>query len=473
MEFKDKNVTVMGLGLHGGGAGLAQFLVNNGARVRITDLKAKDELHSSLAKLKNLPIDYHFGGHSWSDFQNADIVFVNPAVKMNSPWIQKIKKAGIAISSEINLFFELCPAEIIGITGTNGKTTTVNMVYQILQKHFADNPSRKIFLGGNVGGTLLNQLEQINENSIIILELSSFQLDSIKLIKKSPHVAVVLNIAPDHLDQHASFEEYVAAKQSIVEYQAETDFAILNADQKIARSFRHKTPAKIILFSHERDLSSGAYIAEDKKLIVSWRGRDEKIINRSEIKLPGEHNLENILAAVAVAAIYNVTRQEIVEVLNHFKLPPHRLEFVKTIKKVKYYNDSKATTPESTIAALRSFSDPVTLIVGGSKKNVDFTKLAGFIVRRVKTLILIGDAKKDIYHAVLQKLRSKKIAQKQRTLKKNRCYLKQDLSKAVTLAMYKARAGEVVLLSPACASFDQFPNFEERGREFKRLVKKV
>ncbi len=476
-KFKNKKVTVIGLGLHGGGEGLVRYLAEKGAEVLVSDTKSAKELELTLKNLSDLKnVEYHLSGHIWEDFKSADIIFLNPAVKKSSLWVKKIEKAKIPISSEMNLFFQLCPGKIIGVTGTNGKSTTAHLIFEILKNKFEpvfslgsqlkeeDSDRRKVYFGGNIGGSLLKYIDQISKDDLILLELSSFQLADFPQIKISPHISIILNITPDHLDQHANFSEYATAKKNILRFQKETDFAILNYDQKIVRKTREKTPAQVLFFSQKRDLSKGAFL-EDDKVIVSFRGKKFSIIDISELKILGKHNIGNVLAAVLVGILYGIKSEKISQTLLRFSGLSHRIEFIEEISGVKFYNDSKATTPESTIAAVKCFKKPVILICGGKEKNTNPSRLAEIIVQRAKYVFLIGETAKKLESLIFKKSKTtEKSVLKKVTVSK---YLKRAFVDAIKIA----KKGDTILLSPAASSFDQFENFEQRGDKFKKLIK--
>lgn len=456
LNFQNKKVTVMGLGLHGGAEGLVKFLAENGARILVTDLKPEKELFPTIQKLKKYSnIDFHLGGHSWSDFENAEIVFKNPAVSANSPWVQEINKAGIKLSSEMNLFFELCQSQnIIGVTGTNGKSTTATLIYEILKTEIPN-----LFFGGNIGGSLLPEVNKIRHNDIVILELSSFQLEDLTRTKKSPHISVILNITPDHLDQHTNFQEYQKAKQNILNFQTNNDIAVLNAADNNILKISKKSKAEKFYFGLDQKLTNLKLFSliENNQIVLQNRSKIP-ICSVSGVLIPGKHNLENILGAVLVGKIFKIKPSNIKKAIIYFKGLPHRLEFVKDIKGVKYYNDSKATTPESTIAALNAFNQPIILIAGGKDKKVSLDNLAKNISAKVKTLILMGKTAPKIKLLVESEPSSPKIL------------MAKTLKKAVKIMEKSAQKGDIGLLSPACSSLDQFENFEQRGEIFKKLI---
>ena len=481
MDFRNKKITVMGLGLHGGGEGLTRFLAERGAQVTVTDLKSEAELKPTLDKLSDLTnIKYHLGGHSWSDFKSADLVFINQAVSKKSLWVKKIAKAQIPISSETNLFFQMCRGQTIGVTGTNGKSTVATLIFEILKTKYqsvsilesdnqpADDNHAKVYLGGNIGGSLLKHVDQISQNDLVVLELSSFQLQDLAQIKKSPHIAVILNVTPDHLDQHSDFSEYLEAKKNIVKFQKESDFSILNYDYKNVRRIAKSSLAQNLFFSRQTELTKGSFLDEEM-ICVMFRGKKYQIIPTSKIKIPGVHNIENILASVLVGILYQVPVTNISRALTNFKGLPHRIELVADLAGIKFYNDSKATTPESTISALNSFQKPVILICGGKEKNLDFSKLAKTMINKVRYLLLIGETAAKIEKEI-QKISQKIKQNKNQKLILPKTTLVNNLEKAVSMAKMKAKSGDVVLFSPATSSYDQFSGFEERGEKFKQFV---
>jgi UDP-N-acetylmuramoylalanine--D-glutamate ligase len=463
MNFKNKKITVMGLGLHGGSEGLIRYLVNQGAKVRVTDHKSSEELEPTIKKLSDLDIDYRFGKHEWRDFSDADMIFINQAVKPGSLWRRRIARSKIPTSTEMNLFFENCPASIIGITGTNGKSTTATLIYEILRGGL--EPKKKIFFGGNIGGSLLNKLSEMTENDLIVLELSSFQLVDLEKLKKSPHVAIILNITPDHLDYHKDFAEYLETKKNILKFQDESDFAILNHHQKRTRFLANEARARIFFFNAYKKLKNGVYLKDDF-IISRWRGKVQKIMPVADISLVGRHNLENVLAAVACAITYKISPEIISDTVANFQGLSHRMEFVKEINGIKYYNDSKSTTPESTIAALASFDKPIILLAGGSEKYAKFKRMSQEIVKRCQAVYLFGQTAKRIYGSIRKRLNRMKIGR----LKLENVLMVDDMKTAIDNAKKISQKGDIVLLSPACASFDQFANFEERGEMFKKIV---
>jgi len=442
MEFKGKKVAVVGLGITG--KALIKFLLKKKAFIVACDQNRKID-----PSLRKLPIKFSLGKNYLKNSKKTEIIFISPGVPLNLSPFKKLKSK---ITNEIALFLELCPAPVIGITGTNGKTTTTTLVSKILKEG-----RKKVFMGGNIGEPLINKIDKITKKSWVVLEISSFQLE---LVKRSPQIAVVLNITPDHLDRYKNFGQYKKAKEKIILYQKKNDYAILNFDDKNVLALKQKTPAQIYGFSTLQALKRGAYL-KDQNLVIRDKNKLYKICSVSEIKLPGQHNIANILAASLVGYLCRIPLSKIRKVIANFQGIPHRLELVRIKNKIKFYNDSKSTTPASTIAALKSFSEPIILIAGGYDKKSDFSLLAKEIKKKVKKLILIGQTAQKIALAVKKEKPS--LPQ----------YFTKSLKEAIQLAYRNAHPYEVVLFSPACASFDMFTNFEERGELFKKLVKEL
>ena len=432
----------MGLGKFGGGVGATRWLVEQGAHVTVTDLKTKDELKESLNKLKGLKINFILGKHDSRVLKNSDLVVVNPAVKPDSPYLKMASKWRIPLTTEINLFMEHCPAKIIGVTGTNGKESVARMIYQILETR--DKRQGKVWLGGNIGKSLLPELNSIKPNDLVILELSSFQLAWLPIIKKSPDIAVVVNITPDHLDWHKTMQAYLEAKKNILRFQKKNDFAVLNWRDKNVQKIAKGARANLIKI--QRPLTGLTSRRPD-----GGRDTDPKA---SVLTIPGDHNLMNATLAAEVARLFGISLSRISNKLVSFPGVPHALEYVGERKGVKFYNDSAATTPEATIAALNSFSRPVILIAGGYDKKLNLRPLVKPIKQRVSRVILIGQTGKVLHGLIPSSVHVG------------------TLDQAVAIAKSLAAPGDSVLFSPAAASYDQFENLEERGRLFKEMVLK-
>ncbi|MFW6108460.1 MAG: UDP-N-acetylmuramoyl-L-alanine--D-glutamate ligase [bacterium] len=451
-QWAGKRVTVMGLGRLGGGVGVARFLVQQGAVVTVTDLKGEGDLAESVARLDGLPVTFHLGDHRAEDFADADAVVVNPAVPDGSPFLATARAARVPLTTEINLFFEVCPATILGVTGSNGKTTTAS-----LAAHLLEAGPRRVWLGGNIGRCLLEDLEAIGEDDVVVLELSSFQLERLEGTGRSPAVSVVLNVQPDHLDRHPSMAAYARAKQPIVLHQREGDAALLNADCPVVSRWGDLGGGRALFFSVRRRLGQGAWLEGDE---ARWAdGASEGVLfRRGDLRLRGEHNVGNALAAAGAAVLCGVPLEAIAPRLRAFEGLAHRLEFVGEVDRVGYYNDSKATTTEAAVAALRAFDEPVVLIAGGSEKYLPVSALAREVARRrMRGVVLLGATAGQLEGAV-----GRRCAVPIRRVG--------SLAEAVAAARALARPGDAVVLSPGTASYDMFANFEERGQTFKRLV---
>jgi len=453
IDFRDKRVTVMGLGLFGGALGITKYLVSQGAIVTVTDTKDRDELKESVKTLESLPVRLKLGGHDEADFTQTDVVIVNPAVPLESPYVQAARAKGVPLETEMNLFFKICPSPIIGITGSSGKTTTTTLVGEMVKKAYPG-----ALVGGNIGGSLVGQASELDERIPVVLELSSFQLQNLGYIGLSPHIAVVTNISPNHLDRHGTMEEYIAAKKHIITHQKEGYVAILNYDDPVLKGWKSEVRGELVFFSLRSQIGEGAFVRDDIIYFGSALGSPYEVFDLRDFKLLGNHNIENALSAAAAAISYGVDEKIIAEVLRDFRGVEHRLELVREIEGVRYYNDSMATSPDRTIATLDCFSGGIVLIAGGSDKKLPFDRLSEVIAAKVKHLILIGQTMPKI---------AKLVSEKHSATILHRC---SALSEAVNKAREVSRPGDVVLLSPASASYDMFRNFEERGRLFKKWV---
>jgi len=457
--LEGRRVTVQGLGLFGGGLGVTRFLVKQGARVTVTDAKSETELRESVDQLRSLPVTLRLGGHEEKDFRDADLVIVNPAVPETNPYLKMAR----ALETEMNLFFKLCRAEtILGVTGSNGKTTTTTLIGEILKKH-----PRRSWVGGNIGISLLEKLPEIAPDDLVVLELSSFQLENLGVLRRSPNISAVLNISPNHLDRHGTMANYIEAKRQIVAHQKEGDTKILNLDDPVVRGFETSAPSRNFPFSINEKIhfSPGVQMTGGGEDLQVWHrdpnlsGGDISIIDRRG--LPGLFNVQNMAAAAAATFAIDdggwtgwVDACE--DVFNTFPGVEHRLEYLGEKGGVLYYNDSKATDAEATIAALDTLPGPFVLILGGFDKKTPWEALAAAVAARpVRVAVLMGQTAPAIEAALRASARCPEIVRAA------------DLAEAVRVP---ARAGETVLLSPACASWDMFRNFTERGARFKALV---
>jgi UDP-N-acetylmuramoylalanine--D-glutamate ligase len=456
MTFAEKRITIMGLGFFGGTLGLAKYLVSQGARVTITDLKRATALQESIAALAGLPVRLVLGRHEDPDFTDVDLVFASPAVPEDSPYLAKARASGVPVETEMNLFMRLCRGTILGVTGSTGKTTTTSVIGAILR---AANPRTRV--GGNIGRSLLPEVAAIEAGDPVVLELSSFQLEDLAEVGRSPHIALFLNLSPNHLDRHGSMERYRAAKQQIFAYQGAADIAILNADDPQVQPLAAELPSQVRFFSLDRPVREGTYLAGEQ-LLIARHGTVCEACRVVDIPLLGRHNVANVLAAVAAVDAWGVPPAVIRQAIRTFAGVEHRLERVREVGGVTFYNDSIATSPAATLAALAAIPQPILLIAGGYDKGLPFQTLAEAIVRRVKEVFLIGHTARQIAHAIA--------AARPHGETTPRLTWCGDLRQAVQQAYDAAAAGDVVLLSPACASYDQFRHFAERGRLFKQCV---
>lgn len=455
LNLKNKKVLVMGLGLHGGGVGVAKFLAKNGACVTVTDLKSEQELAPSLVKLKNLPIRFVLGEHRAQDFQNADLIIKNPSVPDHSPYLNIARQHKIPVETDLGLFWKLCPSQnIIGITGTKGKSTTTTLVHQMIK---TENPNAQI--AGNIRVSPFEILNKIKKDTTIVLELSSWQLEGLAQHKASPRIACVTNVLPDHLNRYSSMEAYAEAKKNIFKFQKNTDYVILNYDNAILRKPNFCLNLKrIYWFSRQKKIEKGVFLRKEH-IIFKEEKLEHYIAALSDIAIPGTHNLENVLAAVTIACVYGVKRNNIKKILREWNGLASRLELVREIGGVKYYNDTTATMPDAAIAALKTFDKPIILIAGGADKNLNFENLAQVIAKKVKYLILLsGTATAKLKEAVEKHTLDLPIA------------IVHSMSQAVELARKQAQKNDLVLLSPACASFGIFQNEFDRGEQFNKKV---
>lgn len=454
MDFQDRDVLILGLGREG--LSLARFLSGRGARVTVTDLATPEKLGNRLKELHGGAAHLVLGGHHPELVEEAEVVFVSPGVPEDNPVYAAARKAHLPIASMTTLFFDLCPGSIVGVTGSSGKTTTAGLIHRILQA-----AARDTVLAGNIGRPMLDMLASIRPNTIVVLELSSFQLS---ILRESPHVAVVTNLSPNHLDRHGSMESYIAAKRNIVQHQSPHDYAVLNAADSQVRSFAEATAAELRWFSFEPSFAAGAAVQDDQIGLVRPSGF-VSVLPIPEIPLLGRHNVENILAALAAADILGVAKEAMTDAVKSYRPAPHRLEVVAELAGVRYVDDSIATSPARASVALGALDGAVLLIAGGRDKALPWDDFARLVVRKAKALFLLGEAAVLIKQAVENQL-----ATRDGLLRKEAIYLCRSLSEAVRQASQIAAPGEVVLLSPGCASYDMFADFEERGETFAREV---
>jgi UDP-N-acetylmuramoylalanine--D-glutamate ligase len=453
-------VTLMGLGLFGGGEGAARFFVEREAYLTVTDLRPPGRLGPTLDRLRGLPILYRLGEHVESDFLRAGLVVANPAVRRDNRFLRLAQEAGVPVTSDMDLFRALCPAPIAAVTGSNGKSTTTALLAAMLR-----SAGRRVWMGGNIGISLLPSLQFIAPTDIVVLELSSFQLEDAAGLPWSPHVAVVTNITPNHLDRHESFEAYAEAKRAIIRFQCTQDFAVLNAHNPVLRTWAEAgVPGSLLFFDSTPgagELRHGVSLVGDR---LVWRNgtRHEVICLRERVPLLGLHNTENAMAAAAAARCLGATSDQIRESLSHFVGLEHRLEFVGEFDGLRFYNDSYSTTPAAGIAAVSSLRSPLTLIAGGYDKKLDITPFACAAARSVAVLITIGKTGP----LLAQKVREESARAGRSVVVKEAATLQEAVQAAFSLSMPHS----AVLFSPGCASYDMFENYNHRGKVFKELV---
>jgi UDP-N-acetylmuramoylalanine--D-glutamate ligase len=448
----------MGLGRFGGGVDVVKFACSVGAQVIVTDLAKREALAESIAQLKGLDVTYHLGSHEPADFEQADMVVVNPAVPLDNKFVQIARRAGRRVTSQIELFFEHCPATIIGITGANGKSTTTSLTAHLLRSRFGN----KVWLSGNIGNEpMLTIVEQIKPDDLVVLELSSFQIEQLAQSKQAPQVAVLTNLTPNHLDRYGTFERYCAAKELIFQYQKLNEkqpaVSIFNGEDKVGCEWFDK------------------YKKDAGRLCMKFSPDGVPAGIHKVFGLPGRANLSNLAAALAVVRHFGVTDEHVIACLPKFKVLPHRLQFVAEHRGVQWYNDSKATTPDSAIVALEAFDNPIIIIAGGYDKHIPFDEFGQKIAQRAKAAILIGQTAQAIAKTIRVQTQNRAwhgLPARENTAKMAVPQVKfaKSLAEAVELANALAGRGDVVILSPACASYDMFENYEQRGQQFIDLI---
>ncbi|MBR5473538.1 MAG: UDP-N-acetylmuramoyl-L-alanine--D-glutamate ligase [Clostridia bacterium] len=451
-QLKGKKIAMCGIGVSN--TPLILNFLKQGARVIACDRREReligdvaDQLEAAGAELKL--------GEGYLDNLEVDIIFRTPGMNFHLPELERARKRGIAVTSEMEVFFDLCPATIFAVTGSDGKTTTTTLIAKMLEAE-----GKRVFVGGNIGTPLLPEIENITADDFVVAELSSFQLIS---MRKSPDVAVVTNVAPNHLDVHKDMDEYVEAKKNILLHQNAFSRTVLNRDNEITEDFRKDVRGQSLGFSMTRRLNNGAWLADDGVLHMAYRGIDVPVIDRKDIRILGDHNVENYLTAITAVWGY-VGVDNINKVAREFGGVEHRIEFVRELDGVKYYNDSIASSPTRTIAGLKAFQQKVILIAGGYDKHIPFEPMMPYVTQKVKKLYLCGDTADKI----------EKCLREYEGYDGNPQIIRvQDIAEAVKLARETAQSGDIVTLSPACASFDKYPNFVARGNHFKQLVNEL
>jgi UDP-N-acetylmuramoylalanine--D-glutamate ligase len=445
MDLKDKKVLVVGLARTGVAA--VRFLAGRGARVKVSDAKPAGELGAALEALGGLPVEWELGGHTLPTFLKADLIVVSPGVPMDVEPLAKARAEGIPVMSEVELASRFLRRPLIAITGTNGKTTTTTLIGEMLRAS-----GKSAFVGGNIGNPLIEYVGTPQKEEWVVAEISSFQLEG--TLKFRPKISALLNITEDHLDRYPNFQEYIRAKGMIFQNQDREDWAVLNADDPLTFQFAHRVECQVILFSAQRPVPVGSFL---EKGGISFQGADGKKTRFSleRLKIRGAHNLENLMAAITACMICGCAPEALQGVIDEFPGLEHRLEWVRDMDGVTFFNDSKGTNVGAVVKSLVSFQRPILLIAGGRDKGGDYGPLKRLIAERVKGMALIGEAKEGMDGALGGLTETVKV---------------DTLEDAVHWAFSKAVPGDVVLLSPACSSFDMFENYQERGKRFKSIV---
>ncbi len=461
IDLKNKKITVMGLGLNQGGLGVTRFLAKSGAHVLVTDLKSEYELKPTLDQLREYNnIQYVLGQHRGEDFINTDIIIQNPAVPHNSKYLQMARAHGIPIETDLSLFLKICPSQnIVAVGGTKGKSTVTNLIY-----HIFSQAQKDIVLAGNMGISVFDVLTEINTNTIVLLEISSWQLEGLAQISFQPKIAVLTNILPDHLDRYDSFDQYACSEKLIFKHQNQSNYLITNLDNPITRNSSQETKANIFWFSTKIRVPQGSYLKNNKLIFTSGK-KSIAFCSHTDIPLPGIHNISNVLAASNVCFLYNLPLSSLQEGIKTFPGVANRLEKIKTIKNINFYNDTCATTPEATIAAIQSFSaEPLILILGGRDKKLNYNQLLKTIKKRknIIYLIILQHPQYNASEIIWNDIQKIKLDEK--------AELCNSMWEAVQKAYHKATPGTNILLSPAATSFGMFCNEFARGDSFRQAV---
>ncbi len=451
-KLKDKKIAMCGIGVSN--TPLILSFLEKGARVFACDRRTREQIGPLADTLEQAGAELRLGETYLNDLE-VDIIFRTPGMSFNLPELEAARKRGIAVTSEMEVFFDLCPATIFAITGSDGKTTTTTLIAKMLEAQ-----GKRVYMGGNIGNPLLPEIENITADDFVVVELSSFQLIS---MRKSPDVAVVTNVAPNHLDVHKDMDEYVEAKRNILMHQNAFSRTVLNYDNEITTGFKPYVRGQSLGFSMERPIKNGAWLDENGMLHMAYRGIDAPVMSKNDITILGDHNVANYLSAISAVWGY-VSISNIRKVAKEFTGVEHRIEFVRELDGVKYYNDSIASSPTRTIAGLKAFDGNVILIAGGYDKKIPFEPMAPYVIDKVKLMFLSGPTAEKIEAAIKSNANYKGSPEIVKV---------KNIDEAVSLARQRAKAGDVVTLSPACASFDAFPNFTARGNHFKRLVENL
>jgi UDP-N-acetylmuramoylalanine--D-glutamate ligase len=463
-QLKNKKITVMGLGLNRGGLGVTRFLAESGAEVLVTDLKTEKELQKTLDELKGYNnIKYILGKHRTEDFIDRDMIIQNPGVPQNSKYLQIARENGIPIETDLSLFLRICPSRnLIAVGGTKGKSTVTDLIY-----HIFCHAGKNIVHAGNIGISVFDVLPEIKPETLVLLEISSWQLEGIQQIQFKPHVAVLTNILPDHLDRYDSFDEYTRSEKLICKYLDKSDYLVTNLDNPITENIVHKIPVDILWFSTKKEVPRGSYLKNDS-LFFKFTGNAVEFAQISDIPIPGNHNISNVLAAANVAYIMNLSLDKIKSGIKIFTGVHDRLEKIRILNHINFYNDTCATTPEATIAAIQSFpGKPIILILGGKDKKLKYSHLCKAIKENtnISYIVILKHPRYDASEMIVKELLELGL--------KNKIQTCNSLSDAVRIAYYKAVPGTNILLSPSATSFGMFQNEFDRGNSFRQAVEKL
>ena len=451
MPFKNKKVLILGAGISG--SSVAQVLQQYGAQVVLSDAKPAHLLKDKdFHVLTEAGVELVLGRQDEDLLCGIDYVVVSPGISINVPLIKAAQSKGIVVMSEIEVAYRLCPVPMMAITGTNGKTTTTTLIGEMVK-----TLQRDVVVGGNIGLALSQEVAQIDDQGIVVAEISSFQLEGI--INFHPHIAAILNITPDHLERHGSMENYINMKERVFANQNQDDYVVLNYDDVTVRDMSQRAPSKVFYFSRKTELPAGIFV-KDGIITIRWDGKIIEVCKVTQVQMRGDHSIENVLAACAVAFLAGVKGEDMLKTILGFTGVEHRIEMVTHVHNIPYYNDSKATNPESSIKALEAFDGHVILIAGGYDKKTDLTAFMELVRDKVDHLILLGEAK-ERFMAVAKACGVRSI------------HDVASMADAVRLAHQLAQGPQVVLLSPACASYDMFSGYEERGTVFKKLVNEL
>lgn len=476
-EFCHQTVTVMGLGAFGGGLGAIRFLAESGARVIVTDLRSENELRPSLAQFDpTWNVTLRLGRHDEADFRDTDLIVVSPAVSKDSPYLDVARRANIPLTSEMNLFWERCRGQVLAVTGSNGKSTTTSLIHAILeaasrsvsksaptrQRGLAEVAAKRCWLGGNIGISLLPVVRRIQPEDWVVLELSSFQLEDLAPLRPQPEIAVVTNFSPNHLDRHGTVEAYRSAKQTLLRWQSSGQLAVLNGESEVAN---WPTAATRLRFGRTDEHRFGVF-GEHPDVVARLPenlGGEQRLPLGRWLRLPGSHNWQNAQAAVAASLAAGAAVEDVEAGVSHFRGLPHRLEFVAEVDGRRCFNDSKSTTPEATVLALQSFDEPIVLLAGGYDKQIDLSAIASTAVQRCRAVALLGQTAPQLGRLIDEAARAANVVGPT-------CRGFESLEPAVAWSLQVSAPGDVVLLSPGCASHDWFQNYIERGERFAALI---